>query len=390
MSSASASAWLPLLLSFVAGGGTFLGGCLLVPFLPSRAHLLTLHTPSTRRRNSHPSTDPDTITESPSSSPTPGPTSLAPLFAPLQSLAAGIMLLLSLHLLLDAIPHLSPPLLLVLPAIGYGLMALAARWLATWETEGGGWVEGIFGGGAGLRTSLVTFVGLALHNLPEGASVALSTAADLKLGVEVCAAILLHNVLGELSLPNHTRTNDSITEGMVVALPLHLSTKGNIPRVLLLTFLNGLAEPLGVVAAWTLLALTSLFFPSTAATPAPDTPAVPGIHAILCTVSGVMACISFSELIPGARDWMARRGRSRSALQTLEDWVVGFVVKAGAGWRKVPDDEETGDRERRKGRGGWVEIEVRVWVWVAVGALAGYAVILMAEALVDELSDRNG
>ena len=78
------------------------------------------------------------------------------------------------------------------------------------------------------RTGFVTYLGLALHNLPEGVSVAVSTTSSLRLGVSLCVAIMLHNVL----------------EGMVVALPLWFGTRSR-PKVLILTLINGMMEPLG-------------------------------------------------------------------------------------------------------------------------------------------------
>ena len=42
-----------------------------------------------------------------------------------------------------------------------------------------------------LRTSLVTFIAMGLHNLPEGISVYLGTLTDLRLGLQLAAAICL-------------------------------------------------------------------------------------------------------------------------------------------------------------------------------------------------------
>ncbi|KAJ3318369.1 hypothetical protein HDU93_003902, partial [Gonapodya sp. JEL0774] len=45
-----------------------------------------------------------------------------------------------------------------------------------------------------MRTSLVTWIGMALHNLPEGASVYLSTRKSVSTGVSIAVAMMLHNV----------------------------------------------------------------------------------------------------------------------------------------------------------------------------------------------------
>ena len=57
------------------------------------------------------------------------------------------------------------------------------------------------------------------------------------MGYKLAAAILLHN----------------IPEGMAVGIPLYAST-GSIIKVLWWTFVNGLAEPFGVVIAGLFLA----------------------------------------------------------------------------------------------------------------------------------------
>ncbi len=45
-----------------------------------------------------------------------------------------------------------------------------------------------------LRTSLITFVALALHNVPEGISVYLATLNNAKIGYELAVAVMLHNI----------------------------------------------------------------------------------------------------------------------------------------------------------------------------------------------------
>lgn len=87
-----------------------------------------------------------------------------------------------------------------------------------------------------LRTSLITFLAMGLHNLPEGLGVYLSTLANTRLGLQLAIGIMLHN----------------IPEGMAVAIPLYGATR-SYSSVLFWTLVNGMAEPLGVVIGGALL-----------------------------------------------------------------------------------------------------------------------------------------
>jgi ZIP family zinc transporter len=50
------------------------------------------------------------------------------------------------------------------------------------------------------RTSLITFIAMALHNIPEGISVYLTALSNPKLGMQMALAIMLHNGIIRLSL----------------------------------------------------------------------------------------------------------------------------------------------------------------------------------------------
>lgn len=93
-----------------------------------------------------------------------------------------------------------------------------------------------------MRTSLITFVAMALHNLPEGLGVYLSSLNSPKMGIQLAVAIMLHN----------------IPEGMAVAIPLYVATSST-PKVLYWTFINGLAEPIGVLLGGALLVQKSSY-----------------------------------------------------------------------------------------------------------------------------------
>ncbi|KAI9329974.1 ZIP zinc transporter-domain-containing protein [Obelidium mucronatum] len=157
-----------------------------------------------------------------------------------------------------------------------------------------------------VRSSFVTYMGLAIHNLPEGVSVALTTASNVRLGVSLCLAILLHNVL----------------EGMIVALPLWYTSRSR-SRVLFLTLLNGLMEPLGVVLAWCLGGAEVI--------------AKPGrIEKMLAGVSGIMAAIAYGELVPSAVEWIEKggvvvdvKGSRRQIHIRVGAWIIVGIVGGG-------------------------------------------------------------
>ncbi|TPX35675.1 hypothetical protein SmJEL517_g01924 [Synchytrium microbalum] len=145
-----------------------------------------------------------------------------------------------------------------------------------------------------LRTSLVTFVAMGLHNLPEGLSVYLGALADPRLGLQLAAAICLHN----------------IPEGMAVAIPLWAATKSNY-HVLYMTLINGLMEPLGVLLGGFFLKnyLTQSLLSKS-----------------LAAVAGIMACISIHELFPTA---VTYAGKERASFALFLGMAVCFVALEG-------------------------------------------------------------
>ncbi|KAI9095136.1 ZIP zinc transporter-domain-containing protein [Phlyctochytrium arcticum] len=152
-----------------------------------------------------------------------------------------------------------------------------------------------------LRTSLITFLALSLHNLPEGLGVYLSALSDIRLGSQLAVAIMLHN----------------IPEGMAVAIPLY-AAYGNVWKVLMWTLLNGLAEPAGVVIGGVLL--HSYLSPQL-------------LSRCLAGVGGIMACISIHELQPMAIKWAGKGIATTSffsgmfvcfaALEAVNEWFGG-------------------------------------------------------------------
>ncbi|KAJ8331010.1 hypothetical protein O5D80_001019 [Batrachochytrium dendrobatidis] len=158
-----------------------------------------------------------------------------------------------------------------------------------------------------MRASFITFVALAMHNLPEGLGVYLSAMSDMRLGVQLAIAIMLHN----------------IPEGMAVAIPLYAAT-GSTTKVLWWTLVNGLAEPLGVIIGGSLLH-------------AYLTPYL--LSRCLAAVGGIMLCISIHELQPTAIKYSGKIAASASffvgmfvcfcALESVNVWFGGHSHSHG-------------------------------------------------------------
>lgn len=137
------------------------------------------------------------------------------------------------------------------------------------------------------RSGIMTTIGIAIHNLPEGMTVALVSLADLRLGVPVAIAIAIHN----------------IPEGLACSIPLYCATS-NRRKACLYSFAAGMTEPLGAILAilflypflndWLLAASTAF-------------------------VAGIMVFISFDELIPIAN----RYGGEHTTNIGL---IAGFLV----------------------------------------------------------------
>jgi len=114
-------------------------------------------------------------------------------------------------------------------------------------------------------------IGIAIHNLPEGMTVALVSPADIRLGIPVAIAIAIHN----------------IPEGLACSIPLYCATSDR-KKSCLLSFAAGLAEPLGAILAVLLL------YPYLN----------DGILAAASAlVAGIMVFICFDELIPIANKY---------------------------------------------------------------------------------------
>ena len=121
------------------------------------------------------------------------------------------------------------------------------------------------------RMGVFTALAIAIHNFPEGIATFVAAYSDLELGIPIALAVAIHN----------------IPEGIAVAVPIYFAT-GNRRKAMRLSFLSGLAEPLGALLAF---AFIMPFLND----------AVLGI--IFAVVSGIMVFISFDELLPGAQKY---------------------------------------------------------------------------------------
>jgi len=116
------------------------------------------------------------------------------------------------------------------------------------------------------KVAVLLFLGITIHNFPEGIAVFFSSMSNIELGILVAIAIAMHN----------------IPEGIAVAMPIFYATKKR-SKALLYSFLSGIAEPIGAILSFVFLSPFLNDF-------------VLGI--ILSATAGIMIFISFDELLP--------------------------------------------------------------------------------------------
>ena len=122
-----------------------------------------------------------------------------------------------------------------------------------------------------LRTGLLTFFAISAHNLPEGLATFFSMLESPTLGAPLAVAIAIHN----------------IPEGVAIALPVYMAT-GRKDYALLASLLSGLAEPLGALLGYFILAPFM-------------SPTVYG--ALFGLIGGVMVYLALDELLPTAKQY---------------------------------------------------------------------------------------
>ncbi len=115
-----------------------------------------------------------------------------------------------------------------------------------------------------LRVGYLIFLGIALHNLPEGVAIGAGLEASPELGLSIAIAIGLHN----------------IPEGIAVAGPLRAGGL-SVAKVIFLTLIAGLMVPLGAALGLLFFNISPLF-----------------IGGGLAFAAGAMVYIVNDELIP--------------------------------------------------------------------------------------------
>jgi ZIP family zinc transporter len=136
---------------------------------------------------------------------------------------------------------------------------------------------------------LFTALAIGIHNFPEGLATFTAALTDPGIGIAIAVAIAIHN----------------IPEGIAVSIPIYYAT-GNRKKAFLLSFLSGLAEPVGALVGYLIL----MPFLS---------PVVFGV--LFAAVAGIMVFISLDELLPSAREY----GEHHLSIYGL---IAGMLVMA--------------------------------------------------------------
>lgn len=140
-----------------------------------------------------------------------------------------------------------------------------------------------------MRMGLFSALAIAIHNFPEGIATFSAGLAGAKIAIPIAVAIAIHN----------------IPEGIAVSVPIYYAT-GNRKKAFILSFLSGLAEPVGALLGYLIL---HSFMNET----------VFGI--LFASVAGIMVFISLDELLPTAEKY----GKHHFAIYGL---IAGMAVMA--------------------------------------------------------------
>ena len=122
-----------------------------------------------------------------------------------------------------------------------------------------------------MRMGLFSALAIGIHNFPEGLATFMSGLTDPALGISIAVAIAIHN----------------IPEGLAVSAPIFYATRSR-KKAFVLSFLSGLAEPIGALIGY--FVLRSVFNDAT-------------FGAIFASVAGIMVYISLDELLPTAEEY---------------------------------------------------------------------------------------
>ena len=140
-----------------------------------------------------------------------------------------------------------------------------------------------------VRMGLFTALAIGIHNFPEGIATFMAGLSDPTLAIPIAVAIAIHN----------------IPEGIAVSVPISYGT-GSKKRGFFLSFLSGLAEPVGALLAWFILMpfLNDNLF-----------------GFIFGGVAGIMVFISIDELLPTAREYGLHH-------HSVYGFLAGMVIMA--------------------------------------------------------------
>ncbi|UOQ85006.1 zinc transporter ZupT [Gracilibacillus salinarum] len=140
-----------------------------------------------------------------------------------------------------------------------------------------------------LKMGTFTALAIAIHNFPEGIATFTAALQDPMLGIPIAVAIAIHN----------------IPEGIAVSVPVYFATNDK-KKAFRLSFLSGLSEPVGAVAAYLFLMpyLNDVMF---------------GL--IFAAVAGIMVFISLDELLPAAKKY-------DEAHTSIYGLILGMAVMA--------------------------------------------------------------
>jgi ZIP family zinc transporter len=122
-----------------------------------------------------------------------------------------------------------------------------------------------------LRMGLFSALAIGIHNFPEGLATFMSGLTNPTLGISIAVAIAIHN----------------IPEGLAVSAPIYFATRSR-KKAFVLSFLSGLAEPIGAIIGFFLL--RSIFTDLT-------------FGLVFASVAGIMVYISLDELLPTAEEY---------------------------------------------------------------------------------------
>ncbi len=121
------------------------------------------------------------------------------------------------------------------------------------------------------KMGVLTALAIGIHNFPEGMAVFSSALVNPEIGISIAVAIALHN----------------IPEGIAVSVPIYYAT-GSKKKAFWLSFLSGLAEPVGALIGYAIL---STYMSDSL------------IGWVLGMTAGIMVFISIDELLPTAQKY---------------------------------------------------------------------------------------